>query len=67
MVRDQVLHSISVDAITFFPIKSVPTTYSSKGDISYLHEATKKHSRERERERERERGGGGGGGSLQNL
>ena len=38
-----------------FPIKSVQTTSSSKGDSSYLHEGKKKErSRERERERERE-------------
>ena len=47
-------------AISFFLIKSVQTSSSSKGDISYLHEGKKKeHSRERERERER--------GSLKNL
>ena len=40
----------------FFPIKSVQTISSSKGDMSYLHEGKKKeHSREREREKERER------------
>ena len=39
-----------------FPMKSVQTTYSSKGDVSYLYEGkTKELSRERERERERER------------
>ena len=38
-----------------FPMKSVLTTYSSKGDVSYLYEGkTKELSRERERERERE-------------
>ena len=38
-----------------FPMKSVQTTYSSKGDVSYLYEGkTKELSRERERERERE-------------
>ena len=37
-----------------FPIKSVQTTYSSKGDVSYLYEGkTKELSREGERERER--------------
>ena len=37
-----------------FPMKSVQTTYSSKGDVSYLYEGkTKEVSRERERERER--------------
>ena len=36
-----------------FPMKSVQTTYSSKGDVSYLYEGkTKELSRERERERE---------------
>ena len=35
-----------------FPMKSVQTTYSSKGDVSYLYEGkTKELSRERERER----------------
>ena len=35
-----------------FPMKSVQTTYSSKGDMSYLYEGkTKELSRERERER----------------
>ena len=44
------------DIIFFFQIKSVQTTSSSKGDMSYLHEGKKKeHYRERERE------------SLQNL
>ena len=39
-----------------FPMKSVQTTYSSKGDVSYLYEGkTKELSRERERERARER------------
>ena len=38
-----------------FPMKSVQTTYSSKGDLSYLYEGKMKElSRERERERERE-------------
>ena len=55
---------ISGDRITFdsrrcdfiFPIKSVQTTSTSKGDMVYLHEGKKKElSRERERERERER------------
>ena len=41
-IRNQVSRSIPTSAITFFPIKSVLTTYSSKGGI-YL--------RERERER----------------
>ena len=55
-IRDQVSRSIPAGAITFFPIKSVPTTCSLKGDISYLHKGKKKeHSGERERERERER------------
>ena len=49
---------LSGDRITFdsrrcdiiFPIKSVQTTYSSKGDVSYLYEGkTKELSRERER------------------
>ena len=43
-IRDQVSRSIPAGAITFFPMKSVLTTYSSKGGISYL--------REREIERE---------------
>ena len=43
-----------VSAISFFLIKSVQTSSSSKGDISYLHEGKKKeHSREREREFEK--------------
>ena len=46
--------------ITFFPMKSVLKTYSSKGDIQYLHAGKEKeHSNERERgrngEREKER------------
>ena len=43
-IRDQVSGSIPAGAITFFLIKSVLTTYISKGGISDL--------RERERERE---------------
>ena len=39
-----------------FPMKSVQTTYSSKGDVSYLYEGkTKELSIKRERERDRER------------
>ena len=39
-----------------FPVRSVQTTSSSKGDMSYLHEGKKKKlSRERETDRERER------------
>ena len=61
---------ISGDRIAFdshrcdiiFPIKSVQTTSTSKGDMPYLREVKKKElSKERERERERERE------SLQNL
>ena len=37
-----------------FPMKSVQTTYSWKGDVLYLYEGiTKELSRNRERERER--------------
>ena len=51
---------VPAGVITFFPMKSVLKTYSSKGDISYLHVGKEKeHSKERERgrngEREREK------------
>ena len=67
MFHDKSLQSVRIDSAIrsrvrfppvqyhFFPIKSVQTISSSKGDVSYLHEGKKKeHSRERERERERE-------------
>ena len=68
MFHDKSLQSVGIDSAIrsrvrfppvryhFFPIKSVQTISSSKGDMSYLHEGKKKeHSRERERKRERER------------
>ena len=53
---------ISGDQIAFdsrrcdiiFPIKSVHTTSTSKGDMSYLQEGKRKQKKELSRERERE-------------
>ena len=64
MFHDKSLQSVGIDSAIrsrvrfppvryhFFPIKSVQTISSSKGDMSYLHEG-KKSIREREKEGER--------------
>ena len=52
-IKSAIRSRIPAGAITFFKIKSVLTTYSSKGGISYLHEdKEKEHATERKRERE---------------
>ena len=61
MFHDKSLQSVGIESAIrsrvrfppvqyhFLPIKSVQTTFSSKGDMSYLHEGKKKeHSRERD-------------------